>query len=543
MVKDAAGQSAGLIGTCRDVTEERRREEAIRLYADIVDHMEIGLSVWYADDRHNPGSLRLIAFNPATETATGVKLARCLGKTLSTIFPQALATELPELMLSVGPGTPLLELARYRMDESRLAPTFAVKVFALPDRCLALALEDVTARTRAEQLEAGERRALELLASAAPLEVILASICRYIEELAPDTIASILLLDDSGTRLRHGAAPSLPDEFNRALVGRAIGPRAGSCGTAMFRREPVYVSDIETDALLEDYRELVRPYGLRACWSHPILANDGRVLGTFALYYREPRVPDEAARQLIARTAHVAGIAIERRELDDQLRALNERIEGIREEERTSIAREIHDQLGQALTALKMDISWVQRRLGDPGAVRDKLAEMVGTADEILVAVRRISAELRPGVLDDLGLAAAIEWQAEEFQQRTGIPSQVSSALGGVRLERGLATAVFRIFQEALTNVARHASASKVEISLGLEKGQLVLTVADDGVGVPAELRGGSLGLLGMRERARRLGGECVIRRREPRGTTVSLQMPLRFPAERRTDTDNDMGA
>jgi len=225
----------------------------------------------------------------------------------------------------------------------------------------------------------------------------------------------------------------------------------------------------------------------------------------------------------------VAGIAIERRQLDDQLRALSQRIEATREEERTGIAREIHDQLGQALTALKMDIAWVSRRLRDPVSIEQKLAEMSRTTDEIIRSVRRISAELRPGVLDDLGLLAAIEWQAGEFAQRSAIRCRVRSELGDLMVERAQATAAFRIFQEALTNVARHAGATQVDVRLGARDGRLEMEVADDGVGLPEAMpRAGSLGLLGMSERARRLGGECEVRRRAPRGTVVSLSIPLR---------------
>jgi PAS domain S-box-containing protein len=393
------------------------------------------------------------------------------------------------------------------------------------------------------EMVTGERRALEMLAAGSPTGAILTDLVRLIEELSPGSIGSVLLLDPTGTRVHPAAGPSLPAAYDRAIDGLAIGPKAGSCGTAAFRRAPVIVADIETDPLWEDYRDLIRPHGLRACWSYPILANDGRVLGTFAVYYREVREPDDEARQLIERASHVAGIVLERRRLDDQLRALSDRTEEIREDERTGIAREIHDQLGQALTALKMDIAWVARRLGDPDAAQKKLAEMSRSADEVIASVRRISAELRPGILDDLGLQAAIEWQAEDFTERTGIPTEVRSKLGDVRLDRGMSTAVFRIFQEALTNIARHSGATRVEIDLGLEKGRLRFEVADDGIGLPAgPAPGGSLGLLGMRERARRLGGECEICGREPRGTLVSLRIPLRFPAERRTDADSEIG-
>jgi signal transduction histidine kinase len=239
-------------------------------------------------------------------------------------------------------------------------------------------------------------------------------------------------------------------------------------------------------------------------------------------------------RALIARAAHVAAIAIERRQLDDRLAALSERIEAIREDERTGIAREIHDELGQALTALKMDIAWVARRIDAGSIVAPKLDEMSRATDEVIGAVRRISAELRPGILDDLGLRAAIEWQAEEFARRTGVPCAVRAEVGDLRLDRGLATTVFRIFQEALTNVARHASATRVEVSLGLERGNLRLEVADDGVGVPAGgPRIGALGLLGMRERARRAGGDCLVTRGPQGGTRVIVTVPLRFPSER----------
>jgi PAS domain S-box-containing protein len=397
------------------------------------------------------------------------------------------------------------------------------------------------ARARAQRLQVGERQVLETLAGGAALPDILAALVGLIEELVPESIASILLLDESGTRMRHGAAPRLPEAYNRAIDGVAIGPNAGSCGTAAYLREPVVVTDIATDPRWDAYRDLALPHGLIACWSLPILATDGHVLGTFAVYHREPRGPDETALELVGRAAHVAGIVIERRQLDDQLRALSERIEAIREEERTGIAREIHDELGQALTALKMDIAWVKRRVGAADGIGEKLDDMSRTADEIIHAVRRISAELRPGILDDLGLQAAIEWQADEFTGRTGIPCRVDPALGDVQLERGLATAVFRIFQEALTNVARHADATEVLVAVALKRGQVVLEVSDDGIGVTEKAPRG-LGLLGMRERARQLGGDCVVRRRDPRGTTVALSLPLRFPAERRTDTDAEIG-
>jgi signal transduction histidine kinase len=206
----------------------------------------------------------------------------------------------------------------------------------------------------------------------------------------------------------------------------------------------------------------------------------------------------------------------------------------VREEERTGIAREIHDTLGQALTALKMDIAWIARRVSGstsaaPEAILDKLQAMSRGADEVIDTVRRISAELRPGVLDDLGILAAIEWQGQQFEERTGAHCVIRSNLGGEHLDREISTAVFRIFQEALTNVARHAEATHVDVRLDRDGSCLRLEVQDDGKGIPPEAvhRATSLGLLGIRERARRLGGSASILPAEGKGTLLSLTLPL----------------
>ncbi len=385
---------------------------------------------------------------------------------------------------------------------------------------------------RARQMQGCERTALEQLAAGRSLLEVLSSIVRGLEEVEPRMTASLLLIGPSGKRFWQCIAPSMPRAYNLALEGVEVGPAVGSCGTAAYRREQVFVADIGRDPLWVDFKHLVEPQGLRACWSSPIMATDGRVLGTFAVYYREARLPDADERELIARATHVAGIAIERRELDDQLRALSARIEAVRERDRTAIAREIHDELGQALTALKMDVAWVQRRL--PSAeplISNKLVEITRAADEIIGSVRRISSELRPGILDDLGLVAAIEWQADEFSQRSGIPCDLTCSIGEIQLERELATGVFRVFQEALTNVVRHANATRTHVRLYLRLGNIVLEVADDGIGVPALTPQSSLGLLGMRERARRLDGTCDVRAGENgKGTMVALTVPLRFP-------------
>src|SRR5437016_547399 len=169
-------------------------------------------------------------------------------------------------------------------------------------------------------LLAGEKRLLEMIARAEPLALILDALCRLVEELAQGCQCSILLLDPKTRQLRHGAAPSLPAAYSNAIDGAVIGPAAGSCGTAAYRREPVVVADIATDPLWADYRDLALAHGLRACWSTPILSSKGEVLGTFATYYGEPRRPTVEEHSVIHRFAQIASIALEREQGEAALR-------------------------------------------------------------------------------------------------------------------------------------------------------------------------------------------------------------------------------
>jgi PAS domain S-box-containing protein len=219
----------------------------------------------------------------------------------------------------------------------------------------------------------------------------------------------------------------------------------------------------------------------------------------------------------------------------EELRALAARLVSIREEERTRIAREIHDELGQALTALKMDVAWVQGLLRRDRArasrreAAERLAGMSAMVERTIGAVRKLARELRPSVLDDLGLAAAVEWESQQFQARTGIECSLKSALRARRLPREVSTAVFRIFQETLTNVARHSQARRVDVRLLKDGSDLLLEVRDDGRGLPegAVRNPRSLGLVGMRERALLLGGEVSIEAARGRGTTVRVRVPV----------------
>lgn len=285
-------------------------------------------------------------------------------------------------------------------------------------------------------------------------------------------------------------------------------------------------------------------------------ANDRRVLQT-----RQPTVFEEEAPQsdgihtylsvkfplldasgtpyaLCGMTTDITSRKRAERELErsrEELRALTARLQSVREEERARISREIHDELGQMLTALRMSQSLLMDNLRSARdappreALAAQLESMQKLVTRALGSVRRIATELRPEVLDTLGLAAALEWQAAEFTRHTGILCAVSLPDGAVEVAAERATALFRIFQEALTNVARHSGARAVHAELRNSGGKVQLTVADDGRGMPPQAAQGavtSLGLLGMRERAAMLGGEARLASTPGGGTTITVRLP-----------------
>jgi signal transduction histidine kinase len=214
---------------------------------------------------------------------------------------------------------------------------------------------------------------------------------------------------------------------------------------------------------------------------------------------------------------------------EENLRALAARLQSVQEEEQRRIAREIHDELGQALTGLKMDLTWVVGRLPRSArALAQKTKTMSSLIDDMVQSVRQLASRLRPEVLDELGLAAAIKWQAREFQVRAGIRCKVNASAEDFALDQARSTAIFRIFQELLTNVARHAAATKIDVALRRMNGSLVLEVRDNGKGIgDAQIRNpGSLGLLGMRERVIPLGGRLEIGAGTGGGTVAVVSIP-----------------
>ena len=212
-----------------------------------------------------------------------------------------------------------------------------------------------------------------------------------------------------------------------------------------------------------------------------------------------------------------------------ELRDLTARLQLVREEERTNIAREVHDELGQSLTGLKFDLAWLKSRMTDRTLI-ERVQSIMVRIDGAMDTVRRIATDLRPSILDDLGLVAAVEWQAQEFERSTGITAELEVQATYPELDDVCATTAFRILQETLTNVARHAQATRVKIALQVSSKELMLEVRDNGRGISKSdlLSSTSLGLIGSRERALACGGKLVIRGIRDHGTIALLRIPIR---------------
>lgn len=212
------------------------------------------------------------------------------------------------------------------------------------------------------------------------------------------------------------------------------------------------------------------------------------------------------------------------------LRNLSVHLQSVREEESTRVARKIHDELGQSLTALQMDLSWLEGKLPARNkSIREKTRSMSDLVDSTIDSVHKITMELRPSMLDDLGLPAAIEWQAGDFQKRSGIRCQANIRCGEGIIKKELATTIFRIFQETLTNIARHSKATQCRVALTENEKEVCLEVVDNGIGITQWQIDDphSFGIIGMRERAHLWGGTIYIRNVKPSGTSVKVMIPL----------------
>ncbi|MEK6768499.1 MAG: PAS domain S-box protein [Gemmatimonadota bacterium] len=492
------GRPSGFLGVAKDVTERRRAEAALQQsedqYRDLVEHSQDLICI------HDLDGL-LLSINPWAARMLGYEPAEMLGMSVRDVLAPEVRHEFDQYIAAIrteGAAQGLM-LLQTRTGEKRIweyRNTLRTEGVAAPVvRGMA---RDVTARRRAEQaLRESEERYRTLFETATDAVYV--------------TTRSGQLLDVNEAAAELWGGPR--DELLRLNANELY---------VDLRDRDRFVEAVERQGVARniEVRARRRDGTVRDCLGSGSARRtaDGTVIGYQGIAHD---ITGRKKAEDVVRTSR------------DRLRALAVELHKVREEERTAVAREIHDEFGQALTGLKMDLTWlVDRCASGPTEVPERLGAMLELVDRSVDAVRRLAAHLRPAVLDDLGIAAAIEWLAEDLSKHSGIECHCEVPAQEPPLGTDRATAVFRIAQEALTNVARHSGARQVEIAFTATDEGVGLEVRDDGKGITedqvASVR--SIGLIGMRERAGSLGGRVYVRPGVERGTIVTLELPFKGP-------------
>jgi diguanylate cyclase (GGDEF)-like protein/PAS domain S-box-containing protein len=425
-VRRQALPGGGWISTHEDVTELHNQragfDERVSLQT-LIDCLHDNL--WVKDVES-----RFVICNKVTATRMGfAETADVIGKSDLELLPAELAQKfVDDEQKVIRSGRPLIDFEEYVYDSSGgktwlLTTKVPVRNARGDVFGVAGVSRDMTDRRLSNLLRDGQAQILEMIAMSAPLASILDALARLIESQLSGILCSLLLLDDDGRRLRHGAAPSLAPEYVKALDGAEIGPSVGSCGTAAFRRQPVIVTDILADPLWAEYRELARPHGYRSCWSTPILSVRGETLGVFAMYSRTVRAPTSIESRLLEMAIHIAGIAIARRRAEERIQfmASHDELTGLPNRAR------FRTHLGEALQTAAQRRSWLCVAYIDFDNfkyVNDSLGHSAGDTLLKIMAKRMVAAVGPNDIVSRLG--------GDEFVVLLIDPPRDSSEIGAV---------------------------------------------------------------------------------------------------------------
>jgi PAS domain S-box-containing protein len=529
---------SGMVAQAALSAHSQPGRSVLDLYPEFLKNLPFGVVLLHLENPQDVKTYRIIDLNPAAAEITGSTPEALLGRTLAD-FPKLLEKPLAgERLRDFCPGE-ARDLGEISYGDERIRQgIYSVRVFPFSKNYVGVAFENVTARKHAQQahLESEER-----------LRLLIEGVREY----------AIFQLDPLGHIVSWNAGAE-------RLKGYRTGEVLGKYFSVFYEpkdlesgRPEIKLAEAAQNGECEDEGWRVRKDGSRF-WANVVITAlrdpnwnlRGFVNLTRDMTERRAReqVLEEAKEKLELRVEQRAAVLAkvnlelreeiaERERIEgelrkslEQLRALAARLQFVREEERTLVAREMHDELGQVCTAIKMDLALIGRKTTKRQApLRAKVDSAIQLVNQMIFTLRRIASELRPTTLDDLGLTAALEWHAQEFEGRTGIRCVVALPQEQLALDSERSTAIFRIFQESLTNVVRHAEATRVDARLEREQDQLILQVHDNGRGFDAEQASTrkSLGLIGMQERAVVLNGKLKVEGVLGSGTTVTLRIPL----------------
>jgi len=320
---DAKGNLAGLLCIGTDIGDRKQAEIALQASESELRALFAAMNdVIFVIDT----SGRYLKIAPTNPELFYKPPAELIGKTVHEIMqPESADFFVSQIRLTAD--TKQTHSLEYSLKIGNREVWFVANISPMQENTVVWIARDITQRKQAENWLTGQKQVLEMIAKDEPLGDTLNTLVKIIEQQSRDVMGSILLLDKDGQHLRHGAAPSLPETYNAAVDGVAIGPNVGSCGTAVYRCEQVIVTDIASDPLWQNFRDFTLGFGLRACWCAPILSSQGQVLGTFAMYCAQPRSPENFELELIEAVRNLAGIAIERKQAEESLKQLNQELE------------------------------------------------------------------------------------------------------------------------------------------------------------------------------------------------------------------------
>jgi len=420
---------------------------------------------------------------------------------------------------------------------------------------------DITERKRAEALRDGESRILEMIARDAPLEETLEKLVVVVEAQFAGLLCSVLLLDEDGQHARHGAAPSLPGAYTKAIDGLCIGPKAGSCGTAMYRRKPVVVTDILQDPLWEAYRDVAEPQGFRACWSTPIVAHSGKTLGSFAMYYREPRSPSLAETRALELATHLAGIAIERklaREERERLRQAQADLSRVNRvttmgELTASLAHEVNQPIAAASTNANTCLRWLAGDTPDIEEARAAAMRIVKDSKRAAEIINRIRQLFKKGTsqrelvdVNEIIQDMAVLLRGETTRFDILVATDLAADLPQVMADRvQLQQVLMNLMINGIEAMKDADGARELAIrSQQTENEQLLISVSDTGMGLPSQQtdqifnaffttkpHGTGMGLRISRTIVESHGGRLWAADNSPRGASFCFMLPTKVEA------------
>jgi PAS domain S-box-containing protein len=513
------GKHKHILSFERDITERKRAEKGLMegewALRQANARLETLLNaipdiVFFKDERG-----RYLVVNKATERFLGHRESELTGKTAEDLLPPDLAKECmksdAEVMRARGAVRRVEEAGIG--DKKIILDTTKVPLHDADGNCIGFVgvIRDITEQRKAEE---------DLRLSSQKWRTTFDAISD-----------SISLLDSDGKILQCNKATS---KFFGKPLKEIIG---GTCLELMKgAAEPIEGYPVASVKEIHRKESVVLPMGDK--WVRitvdPVITDDSGALIGLVHVISDITEQKKTEEELKGHHKYIDALVEKRtaelKESKRLLRNLANHLQTVREEERMTVAREIHDELGQTLTALKFDIAWLaQHSPQEFEELYQKKNEILENIDRAIQTVRKISTELRPRLLDDFGIVAAIEWQVEEFRKRMGIKCTVSIEPEDISLDKERSISVFRILQESLTNVARHANATEVAVRLEKRDSKVVMTVKDNGRGMSKDYQSdsGSFGLIGMKERALSLGGELKIESYKDKGTTIAISVPL----------------